>query len=176
MKTINLNFEKEKVPTNFRKTLVKPLYKKGDKNECGNYRGISLVSVGSKLLGNMILFRIRDALEKVLRKEQYSFRKGRRCVNEIFTLRLIIEECLSYQTPLVLSFTNYEQAFDSVDRRALAKVLSMYGIPDKYTKATSAMYENNIAAIKVGNEVSSWFRIKSRVNRVVFYHPLHGSF
>ena len=38
-------------------------------------------------------------------------------------------------SPLVLSFIDYEQAFDSVDRRALAKVLlSLYGIPEKYIK------------------------------------------
>ena len=47
---MNMIFEKGKVPKNFRKTLIKPLYKKGDKSDCGNYRGISLVSVGSKLL------------------------------------------------------------------------------------------------------------------------------
>ena len=41
-------------------TLIKPLYKKGDKSVCLNYRGISLVSVGIKLLSNMNTFRLRD--------------------------------------------------------------------------------------------------------------------
>ena len=79
----------------------------------------------------MILFRLRDAVNKGLREEQCGFRKGRGCVDQIFTLRLIIEKCLSCQTPLVLSFIDYEKAFNSVDKRALAKVLSLYGIPDK---------------------------------------------
>ena len=35
----------------------------------------SLVSVGSKLLSNMILFRLRHAVDKVLREEQCGFRK-----------------------------------------------------------------------------------------------------
>ena len=48
---------------------------KGDKSECGNYRGISLVSIGSKLL-NMMLFRLKDTVDKVLRDEQCSFRNG----------------------------------------------------------------------------------------------------
>jgi len=56
------------------KILIKPLYKKGDKSECGNCQGISLVSVGCKLLSNMML-RLRDAVDKVIRKEQCSFRK-----------------------------------------------------------------------------------------------------
>ena len=60
---MNLIFEKGEVPNDFRETLIKPLYKKGDKSECGNYQGISLVSIGSKSLSNMILFRLRDAVE-----------------------------------------------------------------------------------------------------------------
>ena len=60
---------------------------------------------------------------------------------------------------MVLSFIDYEQAFDSVYRIALAKVLSLYGIPEKYIKVICAMYENNTAAVQVGNDVSSWVRI-----------------
>ena len=44
-------------------------------------------------------------------------------------LGLRIEKCLSCQIPLVLSLIDYEQAFDSVDRRVLAEVLSLYRIP-----------------------------------------------
>ena len=56
---------------------------------------------------------------------KFSLLEGRGCVDQIFTFRLIIEKFLSYQTPLVLSFIGYEQTFNSVDRRALAKVLSL---------------------------------------------------
>ena len=44
----------------------------------------------------MIHFRLRYAVDKVIRKEQYGFRKGRGCVDQILTLRLVIEKCLSY--------------------------------------------------------------------------------
>ena len=84
----------------------------------------------------------------------------------------MIEKCLSYQIPLILSLVNYEQAYDSVDRRALAKVLSLYGIPDKYTKVISAMYKNNTAGARVGYEFSSWFCIKSGVKQGCVLSPL----
>ena len=38
---------------------MKPLHKKGDKKKCGYYRGISLDSVGSKLLSMMILLDLK---------------------------------------------------------------------------------------------------------------------
>ena len=53
---MNMVFEIGEVPSNFRKTLIKPRYQKVDKREGGNYRGISLVSVVSKLFSNIIFF------------------------------------------------------------------------------------------------------------------------
>ena len=64
LKIMNMIFENGE-PHDFKKTLIKPLFKKSDKSECRSYRGNSLVSVGSKLLNNMILFRLRDAVDKV---------------------------------------------------------------------------------------------------------------
>ena len=58
-----------------------------------------MVSVGSKLLSIMILFGRRNAVNKVFREEQCGFRKGRGCVDQIFTLRLIFVKYLNYQTP-----------------------------------------------------------------------------
>ena len=119
----------------------------------------------------MILFRLRHAVDKILREEQFGFRKVRGCVDQVFTIRLIIEKPLCCQTPLLLSFIDYKQAFDSVDRRALAKVLSLYGITDIYIKVICAMYENNTAVVKVGNEVSNWFCIKSGVKQGCVLYP-----
>ena len=98
LKIMNMILKKGEV-TILRKTLIRPLYKKGDKSERGNYRGIILVSVGGKLLSNMILFGLRDAVDKVLREEQCGFIKGKGCVDQIFSLRLIIEKYLSCETP-----------------------------------------------------------------------------
>jgi len=73
--------------------------------------------------------------------------------------------------PSVLNFIDYKQAFDSAGSRALVKVLSYYGILDKYIKVICAMYENNIAAVKVGNEDRSCFPIESGVKQVFFFYP-----
>ena len=86
LKIMNMIFEKGEAPSDFRKTLIKPLYKKGGKSKCGNYRAINVVFVSSKLLSIMIPFGLRDAVDKVIREEQCSLRKGRGCFDQIFTL------------------------------------------------------------------------------------------
>ena len=42
--------------------------------------------------------------------------------------------------------------------------MSLHSLPDKHTKMISVVYENTTAAVKVGNEFSSWFCIKSGVS------------
>jgi len=69
-------FERGIVPGDFREKLIKLLYKKCEKSEFNNYRGISLVSVRSKLLILIVLTRLRDDVDQVLREEQFGFGKG----------------------------------------------------------------------------------------------------
>ena len=56
------------------------------------------------------------------------------------------------------------------DRRALAKFLSLYDIPDKYIKVISAMYENNVAAQEMRS--ATGVVLSHELSRVVFY-PLY---
>ena len=50
---------------------------------------IGLVSLGSKLLGSIIISRLRNIVDKVLREEDYCSREWRGCGDQIFAFRLI---------------------------------------------------------------------------------------
>ena len=56
----------------------------------------------------MILLRMRDTIDKIIREEQCGLRKARGCVDRIFTHSLIVEKCLSCQTSLVPSLIDFE--------------------------------------------------------------------
>ena len=79
LKIMNLIFEKGGVPSNLRKTLIKPLCKKGYKSECGNFRGISLVSVGSKLLSNDTVYTERCCRQGFKRRTVRLWKRQRMC-------------------------------------------------------------------------------------------------
>jgi len=53
--------------------------------------GVRLLFVVQKLLTLMVLCRLGDVVDNVLREEQCSFRKGIGCIDKIFTLRIRIE-------------------------------------------------------------------------------------
>ena len=57
---LNLSFDMGVVPMNWRGACIVSLYKgKGDKCECSNSRGISLLTVVGKLFGRVLIKRVR---------------------------------------------------------------------------------------------------------------------
>ena len=62
------------------------LPKKGGLSLCKNWRGIlMLLSMVGKILCSVILGRLKDALDALLREEQAGFRRGRSCIDQIAT-------------------------------------------------------------------------------------------
>ncbi len=65
-----------------------PLYKgKGDKYECTNFRGISLLSVVGKVYDKVLIKSVREGTEGGICDEQGGFRRGRGCLDQIFAVR-----------------------------------------------------------------------------------------
>jgi len=69
-------------------SVIKPLYKKGNKRDVSNYRPISLLTSFSKILERVIQTRLLDHLHKnnIISKEQYGFRRGFATENAIYKL------------------------------------------------------------------------------------------
>ena len=87
-------WEGESTPEEWVKGILVTLPKKGDLTKCSNRRGITLLSTPSKVLGNILIRRIKEAVDKKIRKEQAGFRAGKRTFAQIFILRNIIEQCV----------------------------------------------------------------------------------
>ena len=59
--------------------LIIKLPRKGNLKDCKNSRGITLLSVIGKILGRIVIDRVRNGVDKTLRKEQAAgYRRRRR--------------------------------------------------------------------------------------------------
>ena len=75
------------VPKDWQEACVVPVYKgRGNKNECGSYRGISMMSIMGKLYGRVVINRVNHITEGLVGEEQGGFRKGEGCVNQVFAV------------------------------------------------------------------------------------------
>ena len=68
-------WEGQEVPADWTKGVIIRTPKKGALSDCNNWRGITLLSVPSKILAKIIIKQISDALDTGLRKEQPGFRR-----------------------------------------------------------------------------------------------------
>jgi hypothetical protein len=80
------------MPEDWRKDILIKIPKKGNLIECNDWRGITLLSISSRIMTIVILTRIREKIDQGLKKEQAEFRKNHSCVDLINILRIIIEQ------------------------------------------------------------------------------------
>jgi sorting nexin-29 len=83
-----------------------PLYKKGNKLECSNYRGISLLNVTYTILSNLLARYIELYVEEILGDYQCGFRKDRSTADQIFCLRMVLEKACEYNVHIHQLYTS----------------------------------------------------------------------
>jgi len=78
------------LPDDFRDTNIITLYKnKGDRRDCNNYRGISLLCITGKVFARLLLPRVRQIADRILPESQCGFRPSRSTPDVVFLLRLL---------------------------------------------------------------------------------------
>ena len=162
----NFIWSSESIPSDWLNHLIVPLHKKGSRSKCNNYRGIALLSIPSKVFNHAILNRIKPRAEALLRENQCGFRKGRRCTNQLFSLRVLMEKARDYHRPLYICFVDLGKAYDSINRAALWSVLQYcYHLPSKLLKIIEALHSNTAAAVRTYGKISDHFSVSSGVKQ-----------
>ena len=76
----------ERMHNEWNKSIICPIYKKGKKSECSNYRGISLPNPAYKILATVMNNRLTTYAEDLLSQEQNGFRRNRSTIDNIFIM------------------------------------------------------------------------------------------
>jgi endonuclease/exonuclease/phosphatase family metal-dependent hydrolase len=133
-----------------------PLFKgKGSIDDSGNYRGICLLSLVTKILNKMLLLRFRTALNDLLLPCQNAYRPERSCQEHVAALAELID--LARRTnnaPLVCLFVDFSKAFDSVDRKQLRHVLEWWGCPERLLNLLFAILDGQQLVVRYDGECS----------------------
>jgi len=103
-------WQKEKFPKEWKEGIKIKVPKKGYLSQCRNWQGVTLLTLISKVFNKIILERIKNSLEMDLRKEQAGLRHNRSCIDQINTLRVIIEQSVKFQSPLYMVFVGYQRS------------------------------------------------------------------
>eukprot|EP00903_Cladosiphon_okamuranus_P007252 g7035.t2 len=156
------------MPQEWKDATIKVLYKKGDRSNCNNFRGISLLSHVGKILAKTITNRLSAFCEAndILPEEQCGFRPGRSIVCMLFVVRRLQELGRRRRTPLYMCFIDLQKAYDSVDRELLWKLLALAGIPAEMIAVIRKFHVGMRARVcmdeesyRTGSRSSDWFLV-----------------
>src|SRR5215469_2667489 len=111
----NMCWDRGEVPRDWWEAVILPVYKgKGDKRECNNHRGISVLSVVGKMYGRILIERVRALTDNLIGEEQGGFRKGRGCLDQVFVVKSLCEKFKEKGREVYMAFMNLEKAYDII--------------------------------------------------------------
>jgi len=71
------------LPEGWKESIIVPIYKKGGKTDCRNYKGISLLSIMHTILSNILLSSFIPHAEEIIGDHQCGLRRSRSNIEHI---------------------------------------------------------------------------------------------
>ena len=158
-------------PTPWTQSLIITLPKKGNLQQCQNYRTLSLISHASKVMLRIILKRLSPQAEDIIAEEQAGFRRGRSTAEQIFNLRVLCEKYSQHQQDIFHVFIDYKKAFDRVWHDALWATMKNYNMGQKLVMSIQQLYKNATSAVLAQGKIGDWFHTSVGVRQGCLLSP-----
>ena len=150
------SLQQGKIPQNWKKALVSPIFKKGDQTNPTNYHPVSLTSICSKLLEHIIHSNFKSHLNacNIISDNQFGFCKRRSvelqliCTIHDFAYNLNDRK----QTDAIL--LDFCKAFNKVPHHHLKLKLDYYGVRNQTLKWISSFLEERTQCVVCGGYTS----------------------
>ena len=157
------------VPQDMRDAKIITLYKnKGERSDCNNYRGISLLSIVGKVYAWVLLICLQKLAECIYPESQCGFWAERSTVDMVFSLCQLQEKCREQQMPLYIAFINLTKAFDLVSRDGLFKALCKICCPPRLHSLIESFHSNMKGTVQFHDNLSEPLICAAESNKAVY--------
>ena len=114
-----------------RTSIVKILYKKGDRRIIGNYLPLSLACTDYKILAKIITERIKSALKQIIGTEQQGFIQGGDITGNLVLVKEIMEYCKEEDIGAYMIMMDFKKSYDRIDRKTMEETLRAMNYSEK---------------------------------------------
>lgn len=152
----NLALATGKFPNTFKKAIIHPIYKAGDRSRVSNYRPIAVLSSMSKILERILNKRLTKYLEEnqLLSPSQYGFRSGKSTSDAVHDLTNHVVINLDAGQKVLGIFLDLAKAFDTISIPTLIKKMERMGIRGLQLKIFEDYLTERTQRVKVGEFLS----------------------
>ena len=171
---VNKSLNEGTFPSYLKSALVCPIFKKGDKSKCANYRPISLLSNIGKIFERVMYNRIEEFLNEfeTIYQLQFGFRKKYSTNHALLSIVEKIRSNLDNKTFSCGVFVDLEKAFDTVNHMILLKKLDHYGIRGIANKWIRSYLSNRYQCVSANGVKSKKLKVRCGVPQGSILGPL----
>ena len=150
-------WETSQIPKAWKISKVILLFKKGDVTLPQNYRPISLLPVGYKVLAALLHQRLIDSgVDAKICSSQYGFRPKRNCSDALMIVRRMIDAAYeSKHAGLLMVFLDWAKVFDRIKSDSLVLALERFGFSPKVVRIIGAIYQGREFFVQDHSGISS---------------------
>jgi len=160
----NRSLKCNEIPADWKKAIVVPIFKKGERSNMENYRPVSLtvlfVKTMEKILKNKIKFLETN---NSIRNSQHGFTKGRSCLSNLLTCQDSIMKILDEGSAVDIVYLDLQKAFDKVPHDQLIKKVREIGITGEIADWIENWLTDRVQMVAVNGNNSDWTEVCSGV-------------
>ncbi|GAB0189064.1 mitochondrial enolase superfamily member 1 [Grus japonensis] len=146
------------VPEDWRKARVTLVFKKGEKEDPGNYRPVSLTSIPGKVMEQLILGIISKHVEenKVIGSGQHVFTKGNSCLTNLIAFYDGMTGWVDEGRAVGVVYLDFSKAFDTVSHNILISKLRKCGLDEWSVRWVENWLNGRAQRVGISDTESSW--------------------
>ncbi|GAB0209844.1 mitochondrial enolase superfamily member 1 [Grus japonensis] len=153
------------VPEDWRKANVTPVFEKGNKEDPGNYRPVSLTSIPGKVMEQLILGVINKHVEEkeAIGSGQHGFTKGNSCLTHLIAFDDGMTGWVDEGRAVDIVYLDFSKDFDTLSHNILTGKLRKCGLDEWTVRWVENWLNGRAQRVLISSAVSSWGRVASGV-------------
>lgn len=171
---LNSIYNKDQFPSEWKDCAIVPIYKKGDRLDPNNYRGIALINTLLKVITKIIAARLQTVCNcfGILKREQAGFITKEEGLSQVACLLDSCQRRRIVGKDTIVCFLDLKKAYDMVPHNRLIYKLNKVGLGKTMIKFIERMYDNTYMKVRINNILTESFRYERGVRQGCPTSPL----